>query len=78
MNLASCEQCGNVVDLKHIEFIPMQLPNDPDNDQRDSDGDLLTSDSHYNPDLVWGDGCSPLETWQCRICDEFNGVDDDD
>jgi len=76
MNLGSCKKCGMVVDLDKVEFIEMEVPDDPEDEKlRDEDGYLpYEVETHYNEDLVWsGRAGDPLETWQCRICKEFNG-----
>lgn len=73
MNLASCTGCGNVIDLKRVKYIPMELPDNPDDEKfRDKDGSFdIEIECHYNPNLIWED--TPLDTWECVICGEFNG-----
>ncbi len=73
MNLASCSNCGNVIDLSKVKFIDTEIPDDPNDDERDEDGYFVTNETSYNPDLIWGDDYAPLDTWQCRVCKEFNG-----
>ncbi len=80
MNLASCKNCGNVIDLDKVKFINMDNPDDPGDEKfRDKDGYFdMEIDCHYNSDCVWnGVGCYPLDTWQCTICKEFNGKEEE-
>ena len=74
MNLASCKDCGLVIDLDKVKFIHTELPDYPEDEKRRGlDGELNHKiDCHYNPDIVWQDQ-GPLDTWQCPICKEFNG-----
>ena len=75
MNLGSCK-CGIVVDMNKIEFIPNELPDNPEDEKfRDKDGHFdMEIEVHLNENLVWPRGdCSPMDTWQCPICKQFNG-----
>jgi hypothetical protein len=81
MNLASCKECGIVIDLDKVKFIEMEMPDDPDDEKlRDEDGCFdFEVDTSYNPDCIWPrDACSPLDTWQCSVCNEFNGKGESD
>ena len=74
MNLTSCKGCGNVIDLKYQKLIIMQVPQDPTDDTKD--GNYTTFETMYNPNVVWGYR-EPLDTWQCIICNRFNGIKTD-
>lgn len=77
MDLHSCENCGIVINVKKVKMIPMDVPDDPKETETDEDGYLITEDTHYNDDIVWEDH-SPLETWSCPVCKEFNGISKED
>jgi hypothetical protein len=73
VNLSSCTNCGLVVDLKNIKYIPIELPDNPKEDEKDRWGNLVTEDVHFNPNLIWPkDSVSPLDTWECPLCGTFN------
>lgn len=80
MNLASCKNCGIVIDLDHVKFIPSEIPDDPkDESKRDEDGFLpMEVETSYNPNCIWArSDMGPLDTWQCPICTEYNAKGED-
>lgn len=74
MDLHSCKNCGVVMDMDKTPFIHSELPDNPEDEKkRDEDGYFnFEIECHYNPDIIWGES-SPLNTWQCPVCKEFNG-----
>ena len=75
MDIESCNGCSLVFDMKKVKFINMYVPDNPEDNKEDEDGDLLTEDYHYNENIVWENN-TPLDTWQCPVCKEFNGKGD--
>lgn len=75
MNLASCKGCGVVVDLGKVNFIPMEDPDNPDDEKlREKDGTFdYDVETHYSDNVVYDRSEGFLETWQCPVCKEFNG-----
>lgn len=78
MDIHSCKGCGIVVDLDKIKFIDSEIPDDPDDDERDEDGYFKSENLHFNSDAIWPrHEMGPLDTWKCPVCNEFNAKGED-